>query len=132
MGSVNRQEKPELSEPEKRAPELKEMVREASAALARLDAERLEELARCCQALNRNGNGAGRQTQQEPERSELARQAREAAGEFVVFTRLLEATRANLEVMVRLRGFEREELEYGNGQPRGTRLTSLEATDGHN
>jgi hypothetical protein len=34
-------------------PKLKELVVEASRALARLDAERLEELALSCQALNR-------------------------------------------------------------------------------
>ena len=34
-------------------PELKQLVAEASQALACLDADRLEELARSCQALNR-------------------------------------------------------------------------------
>ena len=34
-------------------PELKELVVEASRALARLDADRLEEMALSCQALNR-------------------------------------------------------------------------------
>ena len=38
----------------KAQPQMKELVQEASAALARLDAERLEELAKCCQALNRD------------------------------------------------------------------------------
>ena len=37
-----------------RQPELNELVREASKALACLDADRLEELALSCQALNRN------------------------------------------------------------------------------
>jgi hypothetical protein len=115
-----------------REPELKELVREASAALARLDAERLEELARCCQALNRNGNRDDKRKQQEPERSGLARQAREAAGEFVVFTRVLEATRANLDVLTRLRAFEQEQLEYGRTQAQGSSWARPEATNGNN
>ena len=98
---------------EQARPELKELVREASEALARLDAGRLEELAQCCRALNRDwslqADGAKRQ-------QELARQAREAAGEFVIFTRVLRATRANLDVMARLRGMScgmsDERLEY--------------------
>jgi hypothetical protein len=55
-------------------PEIKELVVEASRALARLDAPRLEELALSCEALNRDLDSmdAG-------EKSDLARQAREAA-----------------------------------------------------
>ncbi len=109
------------------APEMKELVREASAALARLDAERLEELARCCQALNRDlGN-----TPDASDRAMLITQVREAAGEFVVFTRVLEATRTNLEVMMRLRAFQQEQLEYG-GQARAHHWARPEATDGNN
>lgn len=132
--------------------ELKELVREASAALARLDAERLEELARCCQALNqdrnqdrnhdRNQNQNQDRKQDRKTRSgvsdgskkdaiELARQSREAAGEFVIFTRVLEATRANLEVMMRLRAFQQEQLEYGE-QTRARHWARPEASDGHN
>jgi hypothetical protein len=108
-------------------PEMKELVREASAALARLDAERLEELARCCQALNRDL----RKKPDAHERAALAAQAREAAGEFVVFTRVLEATRANLDVMLRLRAFQQEQLEYG-GQARVHHWAPQEANDGNN
>jgi hypothetical protein len=108
-------------------PEMKELVREASAALSRLDAERLEELAKCCQALNRDL----RRKPDERERAALAAQAREAAGEFVVFTRVLEATRANLEVMMRLRAFQQEQLEYG-GQVRVRNWARPEASDGNN
>jgi hypothetical protein len=120
------------SEEQQGRPELKELVREASAALARLDAERLEELARCCQALNRGlrrrvGTDGGVQKN----RIELARQSREAAGEFVVFTRVLEATRANLDVMMRLRASLEEELEYG-GQTRARHWARPEANDGNN
>ena len=61
-------------------PELKELVVEASRALARLDADRLEELALSCQALNRDLAPASTK-----QRAELARQAREAAGEMATF-----------------------------------------------
>ncbi len=84
-------------------PELKRLVAEASQALARLDAERLEELALSCQALNRELEHLN------PEgRAALARQAAEAAGDMAVFARVLDATRANLNVMNRLR-----ELHHG-------------------
>jgi hypothetical protein len=88
-------------------PELKELVVEASRALARLDADRLEEMALSCQALNRE------LTLREPaERAALARQAREAARDMAVFLRVLEATRANLNVMNRLRELREGRLEY--------------------
>ena len=111
--------------------EMKELVREASAALARLDAERLEELARCCQALNRDLlRRPGAQGRNELATT-LATQVREAAGEFVVFTRVLEATRVNLEVMMRLKAFQQEQLEYG-GQARAHHWARPEASDGNN
>ena len=76
-------------------PELKQIVAEASRALAILDADRLEELARACQALVGNhGDPAAR-----IHRRDLG----EAAGEMAVFGRVLDATRANLKVMRRLR-----------------------------
>jgi hypothetical protein len=88
-------------------PELKELVVEASRALARLDADRLEEMALSCQALNRE------LTLRVPaERAILARQAREAARDMAVFLRVLEATRANLNVMNRLRELREGRLEY--------------------
>lgn len=126
-------------------PELKELVREASEALARLDADRLEELAHCCRALNReqnrernSGEASRVDTQRDIEqKADLARQAREAAGEFVVFTRVLEATRANLDVMTRLRdelnrGRYGEPLEYGTTQMRARHWALPEAIDGNN
>ena len=88
-------------------PELRELVVEASLALARLDAERLEELALSCQALNRD------LVQGAAERAEWTRQARDASGEMAVFGRVLDATRANLEVMKRLRERRTARLEYG-------------------
>ncbi len=71
--------------------ELKELVIEASRALARLDADRLEELALSCQALNRD-----LPLPASPERAALAVEARAAAGEMAAFARVIEATRANL------------------------------------
>jgi hypothetical protein len=83
-------------------PELKQIVSEASRALALLDADRLEELARACQALNRDHlDSAGR-----------AREARDAAGDMAVFARVLDATRANLHVMERLRELRMGAVSY--------------------
>jgi hypothetical protein len=95
-------------------PELKQLVVEASRALARLDAARLQELALSCQALTRSLNPDNLD-----ERKLLARQAREAEGDMAVFARVLEATRANLSVMTRLRELRAGRLEYTERQARG-------------
>ncbi len=95
-------------------PELKELVVEASRALARLDATRLEELALSCQALTR-----ARNPEDASDRKFLARQAREAKADMAVFARVLEATRANLSVMKRLRELRAGQLEYTERQARG-------------
>jgi hypothetical protein len=92
-------------------PELKALVVEASLALARLDADRLEELALSCQALNRDLSAWSGQ-----ERVEMAREARGSAGEMAVFERVLDATRANLGVVSRLRQLREGPREYG-GSP---------------
>lgn len=89
-------------------PELKAVVVEASLALARLDADRLEELALSCRALNRDLSAGSAE-----KRAEMARQTRESAGEMAVFERVLEATRANLEVMSRLRRLHEGHRDYG-------------------
>ncbi len=89
-------------------PELREVVVEASLSLARLDAERLEELAVWCGDFNRDRMLVGN-----AECAEWARQARQASGELAVFGRVLEATRSNLEVMKRLRERRAARLEYG-------------------
>jgi hypothetical protein len=89
-------------------PELRALVVEASLALARLDADRLEELALSCQALNRDLSGWSGQKQ-----VEMARERRELTGEMAVFERVLEATRANLDVMSRLRRLHEGQREYG-------------------
>jgi len=106
--------------------EIREVIAEASQALAQLDADRLEELALACQALNRDrglidgadsgsDTGAGRRRSDET----LARQAREAAGEMRAFRRVLDATRANLTVMRRLRQLREGRIEYSEAQARG-------------
>jgi aminopeptidase N len=88
-------------------PELKELVLEASRSLARLDADRLEELALSCQALNRE------LTPMSPaQRVSLARQSRAALGDMATFARVLEATRANLNVMNRLRALRAGRRDY--------------------
>jgi len=92
-------------------PKLRDLVVEASRSLARLDAARLEELALSCQALNRDlacGDGTAR--------AALAFEAREAVQDMAVFARVLEATRANLNVMNRLRELRGGRLEYSEGQ----------------
>lgn len=91
-------------------PKLKELVVEASRALSRLDAERLEELALSCQALNRDLarlDGDARRV--------LVPQAKDAAKDMAVFARVLEATRSNLDVMNRLRERRLGQLEYRAG-----------------
>ena len=104
---------------------LKELVVEASRALACLDADRLEELALSCQALNRDLPQLGAQ-----EGAELAGQAGEAAEDMAVFARVLEVTRANLTVMNRLRDLHAGRLEYGERQQR--RWLPAESAHGDN
>jgi hypothetical protein len=88
-------------------PELKELVVEASRALARLDAERLEELALSCRALK------GATPEDVCAHSARADEAWEAAREIAVFARVMEATRANREMICRLRELSAGRQEYG-------------------
>ena len=92
-------------------PELKQLVAEASRALATLDADRLEELALSCQALNRDLLPIKAE-----DRSLLASQARDAAGDMAVFGRVLDATRANIRVLRRLRELRAGRFDYGDAQ----------------
>jgi len=103
-------------------PEIKELVVEASRALARLDAPRLEELALSCEALNRDLDSmdAG-------EKSDLARQAREAAPGMAVLGRVLAVTRANQNVMRRLREMRERRLEYSERLVRASAEVVAEA-----
>jgi len=98
-------------------PQLRELVVEASLGLARMDAERLEELTLFCQTLHRD-LASDAETKRD-----VASEAREALGELAVFGRVLDATRANLEVMDRLRERSRGRREYPGrlaGGPAGT------------
>ncbi len=90
---------------------LKELVVEASQALARLDTDRLEELARSCEALNRDVQQANGQEYAAP-----VIISREVQGELAILARVLEATRANASVMHRLRELREGRLEYGGGE----------------
>ena len=104
-------------------PELKEIVAEASQALALLDAGRLEELARACQALNRDHARV----------AERVREARDAAGGIAMLARVLDVTRSNLQVMRRLCELRMGAVEYGEPKSRGSRWTlpgSCEAPEG--
>lgn len=98
-------------------PRLKQLVVEASQALARLDADRLEELALSCQALNRSLGEGDLALLDESAHAALACEAREATGDLAVLGRVLEATRVNLEVMNRLRDLRAGRLEYRDGRP---------------
>jgi hypothetical protein len=88
-------------------PELKQLVAEASRALALLDTGRLEELALSCQALNQDLAASGTE-----DLTRLAPQAREAAADMAAFARVLDVTRDNLHVMHRLRELRMGRLEY--------------------
>ncbi len=85
----------------------KETLVDASRALAHLDADRLEEMALSCAAL----------VGDEHAHFDIRRHAEpgfgEAGRELASFARVLEATRANLNVMRRLRA---QQLEYGMAQ----------------
>ncbi|HEY1803002.1 MAG TPA: hypothetical protein VGG45_00845 [Terracidiphilus sp.] len=105
-------------------PELKELVVEASRALALLDAPRLDELAASCEALNRDLD-----SMDVGEKKELARQAREATADMSVLARVLEATRANRNVMRRLREMCERRLEYDERMIRGAGEAGAEAGD---
>jgi aminopeptidase N len=109
-------------------PKLKDLVVEASRALSRLDADRLEELALSCQALNRALVQEDAETQ-----AALAAEARDATGDMAVFARVLEATRANLNVMNRLKELRVGQLEYREGRmERASEWRRMESGHGDN
>jgi hypothetical protein len=89
--------------------ELKALVTEACCALALLDVRRLEQLAACCEALNRR---LETEEMDAEFRLKMTREAQAAAPGMAVFSRVLEATRANLAVMQRLREMRLGQLEY--------------------
>ncbi len=86
---------------------LKDLVMEASRALAQLDAARLEELALSCQALNRDLADFSAE-----DHDQFALQAREAVPGMAVFARVLDVTRENLNVIRRLQDVRSGRLEY--------------------
>jgi hypothetical protein len=90
--------------------EWKDTLVNASHSLAHLDAERLEEMALSCAALVRDEHAhfdTGRHA--EPGFGEAGR-------ELASFARVLEATKANLNVLRRLRAVRAKQLEYGTAQ----------------
>lgn len=101
--------------------ELKVLVAEAAKSLERLEVDRLEELALSCQALNRD------LTQGDHPFSAL--EARAAKRDMAVLAKLLEATRANVAVMDRLRQLHASRTEYVIGQ--GLPVDAAEVSDGH-
>jgi hypothetical protein len=79
--------------------------------LSRLDADRMEELALSCQALNH-----ALVHEDAKAHAALAAEVKDATGDMAVFARVLEATRANLNVMNRLRELHAGQLEYREGR----------------
>jgi hypothetical protein len=102
--------------------ELREALIAASRALARLDADRLEELALSCQALVSGfERGAGANLQQ-------GSRPRDGGRELTELGLVLRATQANLAVLRGLRRGGATELEYGQAAARAG--TAIEAHDG--
>jgi hypothetical protein len=82
---------------------------QGSEALSRLDFVRLEELLQSCAARSRELDLLDGAT-----RKQVQLEAREAVAAMTIFARILEATRANLNVMQRLRDLRLGQLEYGS------------------
>jgi hypothetical protein len=93
---------------------LKDLVQEASQALLALNAQRLEELALSCQALNRS-----LRTDAPEVRLRIKVEARECAAGMDAFARMLAVTRSNLTVMSSQRSPHAGRLEYSEAQARG-------------
>jgi len=84
--------------------DVKQIIQEACRSLALLDADRLEELALSCQALNRCPIREGFRAQ--------ARVGSEVRWDLAVLGRVLEATRANIGVMRQSYRSRESRLEY--------------------
>ncbi len=82
--------------------EWKQMIQEACAALTQLDADRLEELALSCRALNQAPA---------PLRPDVS-QARAASAELSVLENILSATKANFEVLERMHRLREKPFAY--------------------
>lgn len=74
---------------------LRQIVQQATVALVSMDAERLEELARCCADLNREVELSG-------DAADAALALREVENDVNLLGRVLYETRANLTVLSRL------------------------------
>jgi hypothetical protein len=105
-------------------PELRGLIADASCALARLDRARLEELALSCQALNRSLG-----TMNLAERAKLTHQARDAQKDLAILAQVLDATRANLNVMERLRELRMGRIEYSERQVVGGAMVEVSRGD---
>ena len=95
---------------------LREIVQQATAALVAMDAERLEELAKCCADLNREIESAG-------ETAKVALTLREAENDVKLLGCVLYETRANLTVLsrlhaLRLRDAATLQINYADGRMR--------------
>lgn len=75
----------------------KDTLADAAYALARLDAEELEDMALSCAALIRDGEERHIESRRQGET------IREAERQFALFARLLDATKVNLKVIRRVR-----------------------------
>ena len=101
-------------------PELKVLVAEAAQSLAKLDVERLEELALSCQALNRDAIEGNRYTS--------ALEAKAAKQDMALLAKIMEATRTNAAILSRLRELRAGRVEYSVG--RDSTASSTEVCDG--
>ena len=108
------------------APQLRALVTEATRALARLDVGRLQELALSCEALTRMPLPETRQ-----QREEIGGQAAAARCDMAVFARVLEATRANVKVVERLRELRTGNLEYSEHSGRYLSAIPRDSEGGH-
>jgi hypothetical protein len=107
MGERNEREMISQIGRNRRYIELKDFIREASRALAKLDADRLSELRSLFQELSRVAAEVDVKGQ-----ARLTLQVRDASKEMKVFARVIEATRDNLQVLYRLRDSRDGNLEY--------------------
>jgi hypothetical protein len=105
--------------------EQKSLIVEAAGALARLDADRLEEMALSCEALNRRPVPAGSSWSEAatPVLNDLRR-------EIAILARVLEATRVNMNVLRRLGRSRLTAIEYGCGQEKDSMVGEIR--NGHN
>ena len=104
---------------------LHQIIVEATQALSRRDADRLEEIAFSCQPLNRELLQADIES-----RCHLQSEARAATQEMAIFARVLEMTQANASVLNR--GREARATGIGYLQGPGSSWTNAESRHGDN